>query len=397
MRAVATVESASRRSGRRGRRASLQTTQCKCVGLAVVVPVALLKQVGQLKRNGSLRVIALAIPLGVTLSSPVEPPVRTCSRRSIRNRRSFGRTGEGERVAEIPQDVLVWVQEVFAECGRRVTDRLDRNPNAPEESFDLTWIEQVSRYSSPTIFPSQWAAKIETHYLGGLRQFGRWEIADIGILVFLRLGPGERVNKVALLQSKRLYPLNRPIREETAVDFEIGFGRLADPEDASSSIGQAAEFSFSRASRYAALRQDSNQVRAIDEYQQDRRLRVYYQFYNPWRVPLVQNIPLAGYVSPDGDPKLGVRIVPASTIHALLSEGGGASPSLEQLEGLAGLPARGWRLEDFIADEVLGCREGDQFDSLAEGRLDALFYRRTGPIAAAIAITIEAPDAIPEA
>ncbi len=298
-------------------------------------------------------------------------------------------------MTEVPQDVLVWVKGVFAECNRRVTDRLDRNPNAPEESFDLTWIEQVGRYSSATIFPSQWTAKIETHYLGGLRHFGRWEIADIGVLVFLRLGPGERVNKVALLQSKRLYPLNRPIREETIVDYEIGFGRLADPEDSSSSIGQAAEFSFSTTSRYGALRQDSNQVRAIDEYQQERRLRVYYQLYNPWRVPLVQKIPLAGYRSPDGDPELGVRIVPASTIHALLSKGGGGSPSLEQLGALAGLPACGWRLEDFIAEEVLGCREGNQFEGLSDGRINALFYRRTGAIAAAIAITIEAPDAIP--
>jgi hypothetical protein len=300
-------------------------------------------------------------------------------------------------VTEIPQDVLAWVQEVFAECNRRVTDRLDRNPNAPEESFDLTWIEQVGRYSSPTIFPSQWTARIETHYLGGLRHFHRWEIADIGVLVFLRLAPGEPVNKVALLQSKRLYPLNRPIREEARVDYEIGFGRLADPEDSSSSISQGAEFSFSRASRYGALRQDSDQVRVIDEYQQEQGLRVYYQFYNPWRVPLIQKIPLAGYVSPDGDPEVGVRIVTASTIHALLSEGGGASPSLEQLEALASLPAGGWRLEDFIAGEVLGCREGDQFENLSDRRLEALFYRRTGPIAAAIAITIEAPDAIPAA
>ena len=48
-----------------------------------------------------------------------------------------------------------------------------------EETFDLTWIEHVGRYSSPTIFASAWTAKVETHYLGGLRHFRTWEIADM--------------------------------------------------------------------------------------------------------------------------------------------------------------------------------------------------------------------------
>ncbi len=316
---------------------------------------------------------------------------------TIADRRASVKAKEEVTVNEIPEDVVSWVRDIFAECNRRITDRLDRNPNAPEESFDLTWIEQVGGHAAPTIFQSNWTAKVEAHYLGGLRHFNRWEIADIGVLVFLRLGPGMRTNKVALRQSKRLYPINRPVREETRSDYEVGFARLADPEDAAQSIGQEAEFSFTRSSKYGALRAGSDQARAIDKYQEDNRLTVYYQFDNPWRIPTTQRIPLAGYVSPNGVPELGVRIIPAGMVHSLLAVGSSSSPCLEDLEALPGLDPYGWRLEDFVSSELLGCREGDQFETLTDERIQGLFFRRTGAIAAAIAITIEAPDALPAA
>src|ERR1043166_2302634 len=79
-------------------------------------------------------------------------------------------------------------------------------PNAPEESLDLTWVEYLSHFSSPVVLDSNWVVKVESHYLGGLRHFYTWEIADIGILVFLRFGGARNKSKVALLQSKRLYP-----------------------------------------------------------------------------------------------------------------------------------------------------------------------------------------------
>jgi hypothetical protein len=51
----------------------------------------------------------------------------------------------------------------------------------------------------------------------------------------------------------------------------------------------------------------------------------------------------------------------------------------------------GWRLEDFIAGELLDCREGAISESVSQPSIDALFNRRSGPIAAAIAISVEAP------
>jgi hypothetical protein len=35
----------------------------------------------------------------------------------------------------LPPDVFDWVRTVFGDCNARVTAKLSRNPNAPEESF----------------------------------------------------------------------------------------------------------------------------------------------------------------------------------------------------------------------------------------------------------------------
>ncbi len=297
-------------------------------------------------------------------------------------------------MTEVPPEVVEWVREVFSECNVRVTDSLDRNPNAPEPTFDLSWIEHVGRYSSPTVFEDGWAAKIESHFLGQLRHIGNWEIADIGILVFLRLGPTERRSKVALLQSKRLYPDGTPVREQTMSDFQTGFARLADPEDESRSLLSASDFRFTEASEYRALVRGSPQISAISKYESENRLTVYYQLYNPWSIPFVQRIPLAGYTSPEGRPLLGVRLVPATTLHELLETRAVRTPKLQDIASLEGVPSYGWRLEDFISDELLLCRAGNRFEDIRDERIETLFYRRTGPIASAIAITIEAPGAV---
>jgi hypothetical protein len=81
-------------------------------------------------------------------------------------------------VPDLPDDVVEHLRSVFSACNARTTDKLVTNPNAPEESLDPTWIEHMSRYSTPVTLPSDWLVKVETHYLGGMRHFRRWEIAD---------------------------------------------------------------------------------------------------------------------------------------------------------------------------------------------------------------------------
>jgi hypothetical protein len=297
-------------------------------------------------------------------------------------------------LTEIPADVVDWLHSVFESCNERVTEKRSMSPNAAEESLDLTWIEQLSRFSSPVALDSEWVVKIESHYLGGLRHFRTWEIADIGVLVFMRLGGEDNKSKVALLQSKRLYPDGQSVRDEVRVDFEIGLARLADPEDEALSIAFDTEFWFTEDSRYGALDVKSDQVKAIKKYEREAKLKVYYQLYNPWSVPFVQRIPLNGYKPPHGTPELGIRVLPSRVVHTTLRELGERNPALHNLAEVEPLPSYGWRLEQFICDELLACREGDEFESRGDDRIQNLFVRRSGPIAAAIAITVEAPGAV---
>lgn len=191
---------------------------------------------------------------------------------------------------EIPEDVTVWLSEVFGACNARITRKLSNIPNIPEESLDLTWIEHLSHFASPVTLDSEWTIKIETHYLGGLRHYYRWEIADVGLLLFIRKAGKVERSKVALLQSKRLYPTNNFVSEESQFDYEIGFARLADQEDLNRTIVTDREFEFTENCEYGALESNSDQVKAIKEYEKKNTIPIYYQFYNPWTVPFKQII-----------------------------------------------------------------------------------------------------------
>lgn len=307
--------------------------------------------------------------------------------------RRSGINGGAVADIQLPADVREWLRSVFRACNERITGKLSNQPNAPEPSFDMTWIEHLSEYATPLTLTSSWTVRVETHYVGGLRHFQNWEIADIGVLLFIKLGGGPVRSKVALLRSKRLYPTNMQVEEETRSDFEVGMARLADPETLNHSIASEAVFEFTDECRYGAIIPGSDQVKAISRYEKNSKLRVYYQLYNPWRLPFSQRVPLTKYALPDGDLSLGVRIAPAQLIHAMLKGGKTNRPKLRDLASSGALPdTYGWPLETFIADEFLTCREGDVFESLNEARMFNLFNRRSGAIFAAIAITIEGPN-----
>jgi hypothetical protein len=208
----------------------------------------------------------------------------------------------------IPVEILDWVARVFRACNRRITKKIDMSPNAPEPSLDQTWIEHLSHYSSPVAFENGWHVKIETHYLGGMRHWLRWEIADIGIIVRYKIPEGVLRRKIGLLQSKRLLPSNTRVREEIRVDYEIGFGRLDDREDDRVSLSLARQFSFDLDSKYGEIEYGSEQLEAIEEFQSAHGLHVWYQLYNPWRIPWTGRIPLVAHKPPQGNPSLGVRL-----------------------------------------------------------------------------------------
>lgn len=294
---------------------------------------------------------------------------------------------------DLPNGVLKWLTGIFTECDRRITQKLHNNPNLPEESLDLTWIEHLSQFSSPVTVAKAWTAKIESHFLGGLRHFYRWEIADVGVLLFVRRGGKLQLSKVALLQSKRLYPTSNRIVEEGRIDYEIGFARIADPEDLARSIAVEHEFQFNVDCTYTALKAGSDQVKAIGEYEKQERLPVYYQFYNPWELPFTRRVPISKYEGLPVGRGLGTRIIPAKKVHTKIAkERNGFSPSVKDIRGLVDdANPDGWSLPHFVIDLFLGCKEGARFDGIQDERVQTLFYRRSGPIAAAISIVIEGP------
>jgi hypothetical protein len=287
----------------------------------------------------------------------------------------------------IPLTVIDWIRTVFRECDERVTSKLCNNPNIPEEGLDMTWIDSISQVASPHALSGA-TVELRTHYIGGLRHFNGWEVADIGLLLFIR-APGEEVNKVALLQSKRLYPTNDAVREEHRVDYETGFARLADPEDLGRSLKGSTNFEFTPDCRYGALIKGSDQMKAIKDYYKQNRIPIFYQLYNPWNLPFSQVIPLTNRWIPSSKMTVGTLVVPSNDVtQAIKGQADGYRPRFRDFLG-TGDATFGWKLETFIADKFLGCEEGLKFADINDNPVQNLFYRRSGPIAAAISISID--------
>jgi hypothetical protein len=110
------------------------------------------------------------------------------------------------------------------------------------------------------------------------------------------------------------------LREETTVDYEVGFARLADPSDLAHSIAYESQFTFGEECRYGALVADSDQIAAIDDFERQIALRVYYQLYNPWRLLYRITVPTQGRRRFRGDPRVGIRVLRAEAVHEVLAE-----------------------------------------------------------------------------
>lgn len=292
-----------------------------------------------------------------------------------------------------PPAIYQFVHQVFSAANVRIAEKIARVPNCHEPALDQTLIEYLSNYSSPHCIAPGWFVQIDVHYLGGLRHFYSWEIADIGLLVFAKRTGRVLARKVALLQSKRLYPESGGVIEESPEDFNIGMGRLLPSDEITTPLSLNHSFHFTKDSRYAALKTEDDQYKAVKEYEKQRKIPVHYLLYNPWRLPATYTLPLRG------GPKLGragnggARVIPATRLRAALKRHStGYSPSFSDLSAAissATAERSGWRLEHFVSELVMKCHEGQVFRDLQEENIFALFNRRSGPIAAAVAVTVE--------
>lgn len=298
--------------------------------------------------------------------------------------------------ADIPESVIDHVRRVFAAANDKVARTLSDHPSMHEEMLDQTLITELTAAPSAFFAGEQAAVVIESHWLGGRRMWGRWEIADIALMILLRRSGHLVLRKVALLQTKRLYSKEVAVEELGPDDYMIGIGRLGDRTGHATPLTVQRGFSFDEQSVYGALHAGSEQMDRIDVYEQARHIPVFYAFYNPQTLPFRATYPPldgAGSVAPN---LLGTRVQTSAHVHGHLATlPTGAAPNFGGLKDAASsafsdpFAASGWRLENFVADEVLRCRQGALFDGSADMNLERLFYARSAPIMAAIAITIE--------
>jgi hypothetical protein len=139
------------------------------------------------------------------------------------------------------------------------------------------------------------------------------------------------------------------------------------------------------------LRAHDEQYVAIRDYLKQTRVPVFYQFYNPATLPWVQRFPLPMGAHVNSFP-FATRILPAREVISILdSREKNYSPSVADFSRNASFDS-GWRLEHFVADLLVGCKEGYVHQDPYDNYVFDLFNRRRGAIAAAVAFSIHAPE-----
>lgn len=286
---------------------------------------------------------------------------------------------------ELPAEVLAYVRGVFAECKKRAASKMSRMPTTHETFLDLSIIDCISELGAPQRVDTGWVVRLDAHYLGGGRHFGQWEIGDIGVIVVVRESGKVRLRKVAILQSKRLYPNEQAFEEDTPIDYAIGFARLMPDDVTSLAAEEQRRFTFTSDSQYRALSVGDNQYETIEKYEERHQIPVHYLLHHPLELPWEQTIPVQTIIDFDSlECRLGARVTRSQDVRTALRE-----EQVDYHPRFSDLSENGWPLDDFVADELLKCREGYIAQGPDDSGLFQVFNRRTGPIAAAIAIVID--------
>lgn len=297
---------------------------------------------------------------------------------------------------DIPSHIQEWLLSVFRNANHRVTRKLDRNPCVYEEHLDMSLVECLQEEATPVRFPDDWTVQINTHFLGRVSMYRNFEVADIGFLVMFRTAGHLVRTKVALLQSKRLYPdgVEPETQEQTEARYMTGFGALFSSDEDFAILAEERIITFSDQSRYKALVPKSDQVGIIDGYEASRQIPVYYLFYNPSRLPHSVNVPTS-VENPEVVCEIGTRVMPSRNVHKLLKKRkqGPTYAAVARIGApFVGTDEAGWSFERFVVELLLQCKVGRITDVRSDEGLFQVFYRRSGPIAAAVSVTIDAPE-----
>ena len=295
---------------------------------------------------------------------------------------------------QIPPEAVEAVRAIFAEANDAATRTLSRSPNVHEPALDMAIISQLQEHSAPLRLGQDLTVLIDTHFLGNRAMYDTWEVADIGILIIFRVRGRFIRTKVGLLQSKRLYPKKEVIAAPPShLAYQRGFARLyAEQEDYEASV-KARSFDFDDTCRYVALHKGDQQEDAIRNYEDKEGMPVHYLLYNPQCLPWKVEVPLSG--TPVFSNRIGASVVSSNDLRkAIESLEKGQSPSYAAVRDAASFNEGGMagrRLQDFVADRLIGCHEGFRTENQKDRPLEQLFFNRSGPISAAVAVTIDMP------
>ena len=291
----------------------------------------------------------------------------------------------------IPDDVIDYIRMIMRQASEETTERFSNQPNTRETTLDDALINAVAKFAAPTRLSSDTIVTIDVHNIGGLRQWGRWELADIAFIVHVSAGGRPVVQKIGLLQSKRLYPENLDVDADDPVAFSYGLNGLIRPSETATPTFRRTTYNFSEESVYGAIDYDDDQLERIEEFHKKFGESVFYLLYHPPELPFERTLPAVGYQSVRLPP-LGPRVVRSSAVGNVLDKPSRPkrSPSFREIKLSAN--SDNWRLEAWTADLLLRCKVGRQYTRDDQELITRLIERRTGPIGAAIRINVVLSD-----
>lgn len=288
----------------------------------------------------------------------------------------------------LPSDVTEFIKAAFEEADRAVTTILDNNPNVRESSLDDVFVSSFIPKSMPTSLGSGATVTMNIHNIGGLRRIGRWEVADIAVIIHVASKEGVLGQKVGFLQAKRLYPYLSDIDDEDPIGFRYGMNGLLLPDLERAQRSLFKDFRFNTHCRYGGY--DCDQNKRVEAFNEKYGEAIFYLFYNPSSIPMRVRHPVQAMTSPTHI-SLGTRVSRASEVRqAAQSTSGSGGPTRTMIAKHS--QDSDWRVSEW-SNDLLVCKVGKQFDQTDEEFLYGIMERRSGPIAAAIQVSIDLPSA----
>src|SRR5262249_47895282 len=273
---------------------------------------------------------------------------------------------------------IVWFRAAFAKANKAASELLVNVPNVRETSLDDAFIQALIPRSAPTRLSSGATVRMDIHNIGGLRRIWRWEVADIGIVVFVMRATKIVARKLAFLQAKRLYPDSNVVDDEDAVGFLYGMNAIIRNDASPVSLTLRRNFNFNLQCKYGSIEADSPQVASIEDFSTQHGYPVDYLLYNPQKIPVSISYPVLQHQALRRATAVAVRVVRSATVHGLLAGlPKGSAPTFHHIKRRAGRDF--WRVEHWAADLLLRCEAGQEFDRIDEELVATILERRSGP------------------